>query len=129
MPVAFFTLKHDLLSEFAKIHGLFELPQGNSAVQKIVSESKIAVVRTITDQNVRILIRNRELFQKISLRLSGQFGRDLEFAVLQKNSKPMQNTVSSPAKPEHAETIRIQLIAVQKTVSILIDAPFPRCAG
>jgi hypothetical protein len=41
----------------------------------------------------------------------------------------MQNTVSSPAKPEHAETIRIQLIAVQKTVSILIDAPFPRKVG
>ena len=91
MPVTFFALKYDLLSEFAKIHGLFELPQGNSAVQKIVGESKIAVVRTITDQNVRILIRNRELFQKISLRLSGQFGRDLEFAVLQKNSKPIQN--------------------------------------
>ena len=31
--------KHE---EFAKIHGLFELPQGNSAVQKIVGESKIS---------------------------------------------------------------------------------------
>ena len=64
MPAAFFTLKYDLLYKLAKIHGFFELPQGNSAVQKIAGESKIAVVRTITDQNVRILIRNRELFQK-----------------------------------------------------------------
>ena len=72
-----------MLTKFAQVHGIVELPIGNCTVDKVLSEREIAVIRAITDDGIEAFVIYRKVCQNILLCFQSKPRGNIKFPVLQ----------------------------------------------